>query len=66
MKEQQPYCSYCGSPNELTIDHIVPLSQGGSNRVDNLTVAYRRCNTSKHNALITTAPPTQSDLIIIA
>ncbi len=66
MRAAQPWCTYCGSPNDLTIDHIVPLSQGGSNAVDNLTVACRRCNTSKHNSLVTAPPRSETYDIIIA
>jgi 5-methylcytosine-specific restriction endonuclease McrA len=51
MLAEHPYCSYCGSPgtdgNRLTLDHVVPLSQGGSNDRENLTVACDRCNKSK-------------------
>lgn len=31
----------------LTIDHIIPVSKGGSNRVDNLQPAHFRCNKEK-------------------
>jgi len=30
-------CAYCGSDEELTIDHIVPQSKGGINFLTNLT-----------------------------
>ena len=40
-------CTYCGSTEDLTIDHIVPLSKGGSHRPENLCVACRSCNSSK-------------------
>jgi 5-methylcytosine-specific restriction endonuclease McrA len=64
MKAEQPFCSYCGSPgtpktNPLTIDHIIPLSRGGTNRRDNLTVACLRCNVSKHDSLV--VAPRSSD-----
>ena len=32
---------------DLTIDHIVPLSDGGSHSLDNLCVACTSCNCSK-------------------
>jgi 5-methylcytosine-specific restriction endonuclease McrA len=55
MKVEQPWCSYCGSPgtekNPLTIDHIIPLSQGGTNARENLTVACYRCNRKKSDAV---------------
>jgi len=45
-------CAYCGStPLEdgakLTLDHIVPYSQGGDHTADNLVTACDSCNASK-------------------
>lgn len=40
-------CQHCGTTEELSIDHIVPRSRGGSNERGNLQVLCRRCNTSK-------------------
>lgn len=44
-------CAYCGAKNvPLEIEHIIPKSRGGSNRVSNLTISCRPCNEDK-NAL---------------
>lgn len=41
-------CAYCGKTGiPLEIEHIVPKSRGGSNRVANLTLSCRRCNVKK-------------------
>jgi 5-methylcytosine-specific restriction endonuclease McrA len=43
-------CSYCGKgclPDELTMDHIVPLSRGGKSVKGNLAAACRECNIRK-------------------
>lgn len=41
-------CAYCGAENvPLEIEHIVPKSRGGTNRVSNLTLACHDCNTKK-------------------
>lgn len=41
-------CSYCGATEiPLQVDHIVPRSRGGSNRVGNLTLACEPCNLKK-------------------
>ena len=41
-------CQYCGKKTiELTIDHIVPRSKGGSHSWDNLITACPKCNTKK-------------------
>ena len=45
-------CTYCGAKEYLTIDHILPLSRGGSSNKDNLTTACRSCNSRKHNKTI--------------
>lgn len=44
-------CFYCGilvSPTDRCIDHIKPKSDGGSNRVENLVLCCRTCNSIKH------------------
>lgn len=41
------YCSGISKDTVLQIEHIVPRSLGGSNRVSNLTIACRVCNYSK-------------------
>jgi 5-methylcytosine-specific restriction endonuclease McrA len=44
------YCGFVGAAAELTVDHIVPMSRGGSgDRWDNLVVACKRCNWRKAN-----------------
>lgn len=41
-------CAYCGATNvPLQVEHIVPKSRGGSDRVSNLTLACRTCNERK-------------------
>lgn len=41
-------CAYCGDrPDQLTTDHVVPLSKGGGNSIDNILPACRSCNSSK-------------------
>ncbi|MEM9954190.1 MAG: RNA-guided endonuclease IscB, partial [Chloroflexota bacterium] len=43
-------CAYCGVQHvPLEIEHIVPKSRGGSNRVSNLTLACHACNQAKGN-----------------
>lgn len=39
-------CAYCGGPFEH-VDHVVPLSRGGSNWPANLRPACKACNLSK-------------------
>ena len=43
-------CAYCSATNTpLQIEHIQPKSQGGSNRISNLTLACADCNQKKKN-----------------
>lgn len=48
------YCSICGKPlsyKDMTVDHIVPLSRGGTNEKSNLRCVCGMCNTLKDNRL---------------
>jgi 5-methylcytosine-specific restriction endonuclease McrA len=45
----QPYCLFCGSTQDLTGDHILPLKEGGANVLDNVRVLCRSCNTRREN-----------------
>lgn len=40
-------CKYCLSEKNLTIDHKIPLSKGGTDNVKNLQCLCFRCNTRK-------------------
>lgn len=43
-------CVYCGVQGiPLQIEHIIPKSRGGTNRIDNLAIACRDCNQKKGN-----------------
>ena len=41
-------CVYCGSKRDLSIDHIIPRSCGGSDDIDNLVTACMTCNRKKN------------------
>jgi 5-methylcytosine-specific restriction endonuclease McrA len=40
-------CAYCGSERAREIDHVIPLSRGGTHFPSNLVPACRRCNAAK-------------------
>ncbi|MGH9755073.1 MAG: HNH endonuclease [Blastocatellia bacterium] len=45
-------CQYCDkvfNPSELTLDHVIPKSRGGSSNWDNLVASCKRCNNRKGN-----------------
>ncbi len=43
-------CHYCGGTHLLGIDHVRPLTSGGTNTTDNLVVCCRSCNSSKYRS----------------
>jgi len=44
-------CAYCGKTDvPLEVEHIIPGSKGGSNRVSNLTISCHECNQKKGNS----------------
>lgn len=49
-------CQYCGvvlAAGELTLDHVVPRSRGGSSTWENLVACCHPCNRRKGNHLVT-------------
>lgn len=48
-------CYVCGRKfktfEKATLEHKIPLSKGGSNRMDNLTLSHKMCNLQKGNRL---------------
>lgn len=49
LDEHNHQCANCKSGLDLTMDHVMPLSKGGSNTIDNIQVLCRACNASKGN-----------------
>ena len=48
IKKRDGYrCSYCGSPDNLTIDHVVPQCKGGPTSAENCRTACLSCNQAK-------------------
>jgi hypothetical protein len=40
-------CAYCGSEEDITLDHIIPQSKGGLDNTKNVLCCCRSCNNSK-------------------
>ena len=40
-------CQYCGEENATTVDHVIPISRGGTDEPDNLVACCSRCNYQK-------------------
>ncbi|MCI5160197.1 MAG: HNH endonuclease [Candidatus Electrothrix sp. AUS1_2] len=61
LKTADGICSYCQRKfpvNELTMDHIIPLSRGGRSTKGNLVPCCKECNTAKKTDL----PPELEEL----
>ena len=52
-KNSEKVCHYCGKAitdkDEVTVDHVIPLSKGGNSQNDNLVIACKACNREKAN-----------------
>lgn len=53
-------CVYCGvkvvqsrqyKPNQATIDHVIPLSKGGTHTIDNVVTSCQSCNSTKSDTV---------------
>ena len=51
IRKQQRYCVWCGSAgtsnNKLQVDHIVPVSKGGSHHLSNLRILCQMCHKTR-------------------
>ena len=57
-------CCYCQAKDvPLQIEHLIPRSQGGTDRVSNLTLACNRCNQKKGNRPLEEFLKTKPDLL---
>ena len=51
-------CQYCGARSNLTVDHVIPRSKGGSSEWDNIVASCAPCNRRKGDLL-----PAQANMI---
>ncbi len=54
VKEYNSCCAYCSQSiidDEITIDHVMPLSKSGTNNIDNLVPSCLPCNVRKYNSV---------------
>jgi len=52
LKQRARYqCLCCRKKKKLTIDHVVPLSKGGTNDISNIQPLCRSCNSKKRTRL---------------
>lgn len=56
LKPENLICYICGKSINLqnaNIDHVIPRSRGGSNKMGNLRLVHIQCNSKKSNLLPT-------------
>lgn len=61
IAKQKSRCALCGMKCKLTVDHIIPLSRGGSNYAFNLQGLCGCCNASKQAKILPDAHPSLFD-----
>jgi 5-methylcytosine-specific restriction endonuclease McrA len=44
-----PFCVDCGATTDLCADHVLPISRGRTNTLDNYQVRCRSCNTARRD-----------------
>jgi hypothetical protein len=63
VKRDNSHCMYCNkklSPSQVTIDHVLPKSQGGATSFSNCVVACHFCNNKKANRT-----PEQASMVLL-
>ncbi len=46
-QELPKVCVFCGSPSDLSTDHLIPRNRRGEDSPDNLVLSCRSCNSSR-------------------
>src|SRR3990172_8813321 len=46
-QELSKECVFCGSKEDLSTDHLIPVNRGGDDSADNLVLACQSCNSSR-------------------
>lgn len=54
-------CLDCGKKRKLTYDHVIPLSKGGSNYIENIQPLCGNCNSKKSNHSCTDFRPDKGE-----
>lgn len=52
LKRNNYKCLMCGTKDRISIDHIIPLSKGGTNYIENIQPLCLSCNCRKSNKIL--------------
>ena len=52
LEDHDHACAYCGSDGPLHMDHVTPISRGGSHDASNVVPACQPCNSSKNDRTV--------------
>jgi len=52
LKEFNYKCAFCGQKGKLESDHIIPISKGGENTINNIQPLCRSCNAKKNSKIL--------------
>jgi len=56
LEKYKHKCLWCGISNRIEADHVILLSQGGTNYISNIQPLCRSCNAKKHTKTIDFRP----------
>lgn len=51
LLKEDSICNYCSGNENLTIDHIIPITKGGKNIESNVQILCAKCNRDKGNKI---------------
>lgn len=54
LRSTRGICAHCGkklTTKNMTVEHIIPISRGGTNKMENLTALCYNCNNMKNNLI---------------
>lgn len=51
VKGKEFICKICSKHGKCTVDHIIPVSKGGNNKISNLQILCALCNSIKSNKM---------------
>lgn len=55
IKKSDERCAHCGKPisvKTMTVEHVIPISKGGTNELENLVALCECCNKEKSNKVV--------------